>query len=299
MEPVIPTVFAALALLIVYGVWRRIRRPTPGTAATPQVAVPSGRRERVVLDVPAAAPSESLRRLVREAAARAFALRSDVAEVEVVDRSGTVLGVIARQAHVHPAEPPTLVSPHPTAGPPLHVEGLEDELHLTVVPGFNARERPAPERPLADHFELPDVVRARMRDPRDPVDVLRSILEAGGSPAEVDGNVVRSRGTVFVVVRSVYGRAVLPALLSEAYLRVRETGADGGYVLSFGFMDPEDVRRRESFAPSIRHVGVEAVQRMADAVAVGADPLAFVLRPAVAQAGTEVAHAEATAEEAG
>jgi hypothetical protein len=44
----------------------------------------------------------------------------------------------------------------------------------------------------------------------------------------------------------------------------------------------EDVHRREMLAPHVLHAGPDGIQRMADAVAVGADPLRFAVAPAVA-----------------
>ncbi len=48
-------------------------------------------------------------------------------------------------------------------------------------------------------------------------------------------------------------------------------------MVTVGLLDPSDLRRREILAPNVHHVAHDGVQRMADAVAVGADPLAFAL----------------------
>ena len=43
-----------------------------------------------------------------------------------------------------------------------------------------------------------------------------------------------------------------------------------------------ETRRREMLDPALLHAGLEGFQRMADAVAVGADPIDFAAAPALA-----------------
>jgi hypothetical protein len=68
-------------------------------------------------------------------------------------------------------------------------------------------------------------------------------------------------------------------MLNHAFLRVHGTGTERRLVVGFGCFDTWDVRRREIHAPDVRHVGPRGVQRMADAVALGIDPLRSVLGP--------------------
>jgi hypothetical protein len=66
-----------------------------------------------------------------------------------------------------------------------------------------------------------------------------------------------------------------PDDLARAYLHAQASGARAGLVILLGFADPEEIARREVAAPHVQHVGSRAIQRMADAVAIGADPLAL------------------------
>lgn len=72
-----------------------------------------------------------------------------------------------------------------------------------------------------------------------------------------------------------------PGAAWTAFLRIRSAGASRGIVLHLTWANPETLRRRELASPDVKHVGPESIQRMADAVVVGADPLGFVLGPAV------------------
>lgn len=203
MEFALPTALAALVVLAVYGRVRARPRRTQGAPATS--GAPPGAHATVVLDVgDVSGEGETLQRIVREAAGRAFADQPRVAEVEVRNRNGVLLGRVT--AMTEPFVP--LLTPHiirPTSDP--LPAGIERELHPTVTPHLDAKERPAPSRRFADGFDLPETVRGRM--------------------------------------------------------------------------DPADLGRREFLAPELRHVGARAIQRMADAVSIGADPLAFASAPPV------------------
>ncbi|MEX2556122.1 MAG: hypothetical protein WEB06_10860 [Actinomycetota bacterium] len=279
MEFALPTALAALVLILLY--WRACRHgrrtAAPGLEARPAARV------TVVLDVGDAEPgSESVRRLVHEAASRARAGRPEITEIEVLGRTGKLLERVSSappEQHLVSFPSISLLEPrarHRTPEPP---GGLEDELHPTVIPRFEPRERPAPKRPLADSFDLPEPVQSRIRDRDDPIDIVRAILDAAGLRVEVAGDVVQSGDTAIVVLPHTHE---YPAdALNHAFLRFRESGALSGFVVSLGLMDPGDVRRRELLAPEFRHAGREAIQRMGDAVAVGSNPLAFAFGPAV------------------
>ena len=120
---------------------------------------------------------------------------------------------------------------------------------------------------------LPRTVTDLVRDPDDPVDIVRAILEASGRPVEVEDDVLRSGEHFVAILGARTGRPVVPKALSDLYLRFRSSGATDGVVICLRHLDPVDVRRRELLAPELRHEGVDAIQAMADAVARGEDPL--------------------------
>lgn len=243
------------------------------------VAVHDAHHSRtIILDVEGVEPERaSVRRLVEDAARRAMRDDRDLVEVDVVDRVGTRLGHIAA-THDADAVPPYPVENVPPRGrsrqPDLYPPISVDQLPAVPPPHFDARERPGPRLPLAYRFDLPQAVRDRLHDPHDAVDLIRAIMLAGGHAPRVDDDLLICDDEAFVVV-SARG-AIHTDALSHAYHRFRDSGAARGTVISFGRHDPADIRRRELLAPELRHVGSTAVQRMADAVAVGSDPLRFV-----------------------
>lgn len=267
---------AALVALVVW-VWRRPLAPRPATE--PWDEDPSVTGARVVLDLVAKDPDDpALRRLVHETALRALRSNTTVDRVEVVDADGRVLGTEERAA------------PLPEVALPaeLHEPHLRRSRTPSVVPRPKARGSRAPSappedvsvaaRPFADRLDLPADVRRRIQRPDRVVDVVRAILEAAGRPTEVRGDVVVSGDLAVAVVDA---RTDAEGALTHGFLRVQETGAPRGIVVRLGYVDPRVIRRREATAPHVRHVAVDAVQRMADAVAVGADPIAFAAAPAV------------------
>lgn len=278
MEFALPTAFAALALIVVVAM--RARHHLAGRAQ-PVPVTPSA--ATIVLDVGEIdATSEGARRLAKEAAHRARLGSKEIGDVTVVTRAGSLLGFFpATDAHLPRAPYPLqLVEPHTrhSGGEPR--PGLEGELHPTVIPGFQERAYREVKRPLIESFELPDVVLKEIRRPDDPLDIVRAILSAAGVRTTEEGDLIRSGDQVFVILPAPVGHALLPDALNHAYWRFRNSGAARGVVIGLGFMDPIEVRRRESLAPELRHSGPEAIQRMADAVSVGADPLAFAAGPA-------------------
>lgn len=284
MEFALPTALVVLALIVVY---RRVRGRSRQPAVETTPATLGLMRPTIVLDLDdPGSGRESVRRLVEEAAARFFARTRDQSEVDVLSRSGRHLGRVTAKhpsPHVISAPPLALLEPHVVRRTPVPPGGLEDEIHASVTPRFDAHERPAPRRPFADSFDLPAAVRDRLHDADDPIDLLRAILEAGGLRPEVSGDVVRVGDRAIVIVST---RGAPPSdALTHAYLRFKSSGAATGIVLGLRFMDPGEVGRREAFAPELRHVGTEAIQRMADAVSIGANPLDFAAGAPVVEEG--------------
>jgi hypothetical protein len=136
-----------------------------------------------------------------------------------------------------------------------------------------------PDRPFADRFVLTDEVRAAVRDPERPIDLVAAILQVAGRPVERQGDVVVSGDTaVAIVPHLAHG---MEDAMTRAFMHIRDTAAERGVVIRLGYVDPDEVRRREGAAPDVRHVTADAIQRMADAVALGGDPIAFAIGPAV------------------
>lgn len=192
---------------------------------------------RVTLDLPAEADPEPVRRLAAAAAVARFQDDPLVTQVEVVDPEGTLLAIIDR------------------------ADGLE-----------LAEHDPFEEVPPAAALELPPAVRDRL--PEDPslTEIVRAILEASGHQVSGDGDVLRAGDRAVVVLEATH-----PDALSAAFLRYRDSGARSGIVVSRRSVAPSEVHRREMLAPDLRYTDQGALQRMADAVAVGADPFAFAL----------------------
>ncbi|HEX2028333.1 MAG TPA: hypothetical protein VHF25_10080 [Nitriliruptorales bacterium] len=267
-------------LLVGAGVvlWLRGRQSSgPGarpaaSRSRPQPAGPlPGPQATVTLDIDAADPDNaSVQRLVRDAASRTFRVSPDVKSVTVQNRAGIRLGTVERHQDV---SGPGVVAPEMPQRPPRRAA----RLRRRPVTGGAAEEEAVPKRTLADRFDLPDAVLATVRRPDDAVDVIRAILEAAQLPVEVHENVIRS-GDDAVIVASLAGGSAADAL-SRAFLRFQKSGASQGVVVSLGYLDPRDVRRRHALAPNLHYSGLSAIQRMADAVALGADPLKFATEP--------------------
>lgn len=262
------------------------RHPPPGIVVSPE-----DHRAVAVLDIERAPPNAApVRRLVREAAARVFRVMPFVEEVEVRSRIGVVLGVVNRTSgRGHGIRAPNvLLAPHLRRSrvPDLseHLSEQEAQPPVPVTPGFSLPP-PPPRRPLADRFDLTETVRSRIADPDDPVGLVRAILEAGGLEVEDDGDLLRA-GDVAVVVIDPHGVSVPREMLDHAFIRIGLSGALRGLVIGLGVLDVDDMRRRETWAPHVLHSGREGIQRMADAVAVGADPLRFAAAPALTVIGT-------------
>ena len=274
----------ALAAAAVAGAGLLRRRPRPATAQ-PVGASSSARRPAVEgpwlgpvatirLDVAVEDPdTPAVRRLVEGAAGRVLRSSPDVTEVVVEDRTGTTLARVPREAPT-PGPPPT--RPERAA---RHARPHGSWREPTVVPKVDQDVR-IPPRPLADRLDLPDAVRADLRDVDDPAEVVRAILSAAGRDATVRGHTVRS-GDDLVILAEGTGRDAAAAM-SEAFLRFRDSGASTGIVVHLGYVDPREVARRQALAPDVHHVGAEVLQAMADAVALGGDPIAFALADAVA-----------------
>jgi hypothetical protein len=278
MEIVLVALVVVAVLLAAVLLGRRLGRTPPPPVARPwETTEPEG--AVVVLDLVPDDPSHpSVRRLVEEAAQRPLDADPTVEMVEVRDREQRVLGRVRRPRRRRDVTiPDVLHEPH------AQRSRAPDPLGRSSTPPPSP---PAPgetvevaDRPFAERFELDERVRAALTDTDDPVDLVRVLLTLGGHHTEVHGDRVAT-DEVALVVMSDPGHQ-LDAALARAFLRIQEARVPRGIVIHLSWVNPEVLHRRELAAPNVKHVGPEAIQRMADAVAAGADPVAFVLGPAV------------------
>jgi len=265
---------AALAIFL----WRRPDRPPP--RRVPWEPSPAVSGTRVVLDLPGADPEDpAVERLVQDAAGRALRADASVDHVEVIDRQGRLLGRARRPSPLpEDTVPEQLHEPHVPRSRTPSVVPHPAPSHPHAGPGGLGADLSPSARPLADRLDLPLMVRAAIHDPDRPADVLRAILEVSGRDVQMEGDLLVTDDVAIVVVDA---HRDADRALTHGYLRIQATSAPRGIVLRLGHVDPLVVRRREAAAPHVRHVTIDALQRMADAVAVGADPIAFVAAPPV------------------
>jgi hypothetical protein len=281
---------AVLVAAIAFRSFRRSAGPGAGSA----LAVSATHVAAVTLEVDEADPGPpAVQRLVNETALGIFRAAPDAQEVEVRTRAGTILGRVSREA------PP----PRELTSSPLLLEPHIRRAHVPDVLGGLYETEPAPKPmrdlqssgelapphpPLLDQFDLPETVRTEIHDPDDPVDLVRAILEAAGVRHEIDGDLIVAGESAVVILRASGDVVVGHDALNHAYLRVLRSGAQRGFVIALGFMDPREVKRREMLAPQILHAGPEGIQRMADAVSLGANPLRFAIAIPVSSSRSRV-----------
>lgn len=289
MDPVI--LWIALLVIVVLGAALIALALRSGTRALPPPAAPPGelarvvRRDgdRVVLDLEVSDPTAPpVRRLALDLAARTFTDDPALRRLTVVDRTGrTLLTTTREEATVQlPDLPPDL-----SVGPRRPASRAPDPLGRG---GGSSREAGPPPhitplgpRPFVARFDLPTSVLDQVRDGDDPVEVVGAVLRAGGRPVERHGDVIVSEDTALTVV-DVADDA--ERALARAFVRLRDSGAPRGIVVRLGYADPSVVARHAGAARHVHQRDVTAVQAMADAVALGVDPIALVLSDVVAPA---------------
>jgi hypothetical protein len=281
---------AALAALIALRSSTRSAAPRSGSPLT----VDASGIAAVTLDVDDADPaSTAVQRLVHETAIGVFRTAPDAREVVVRARTGAILGRVSRETPIprEVTDSPVLHEPHVRR---THVPDVLGGLYGSDPAPNPMRDRQTPgelapaHRPLMDQFDLPEAVRAGIRDADDPVDLVRAILEAAGARCEIDGDLIRVGESALIIARASGDVVIGHEVLNHSYLRIVRSGAQRGLVIALGFMDPREVKRREMLAPQILHVGPDGIQRMADAVSLGADPLSFAVAAPVSQGRSRV-----------
>jgi hypothetical protein len=278
MEAAIVVVIVMIvAAAIFWGMRRSAPERKPAVEEPWKNTSPTG--ERVVLDLVASDPDHpSVKRLAFDAGRQALEGSPDVDRVEVVDREGTLITTVERDQPLPKelAVPATLHEPHARASRapsavPREGGGMPQVEHDPAAQ--------VPARLFADRFDLGPAIRDRIRDPESPTDVIRAVLAAGGHSPTVDRDLIRVGETAVVVIPDVRDGA--KEAINHAYLRYKETDAQHAILIRLGYVAPDIVRRHDAATPDVRHASSDAVQRMADAVAIGADPLAFAVGPSV------------------
>ena len=270
---------ASLVALIAFRSSRRSAAPRTGSRLTVDVS----HVVAVTIEVDEADPaSPAVRRLVHETALGIFRTAPDAREVVVQTPAGTTLGRVSRETPM-PREltvSPALHEPHVRR---THVPDVLGGLYGSEPPPSPDRDRHTPRelapphRSLIDQFDLPEIVRAGIGDPDDPIDLVRAILDAARVPCEIDGDLIRIDESALMILRASGDVVIGHQTLNHAYLRIVRSGAQRGLVIALGFMDPREIKRREMLAPQVLHAGPDGIQRMADAVSLGADPLDFAV----------------------
>jgi nucleotide-binding universal stress UspA family protein len=269
--------------LLLWGV-RSMRAPGPRPPTPGEWHPGEPRSERVTLDLTAEDPDHpAVQRLVDDAARRALRTNAELESVEVLDREGRLLGRMVRPGPLPPPAdiPDDLHEPHATRDhTPQVVRGEESPGPARPLPEPDpGMDLSVPGRPLAEQFDLPTSVRRRVRDPERAVDVVRAILEAAGRPVHVDREVIVTGDTAIAVVAPT--NHPVADDLAQAFMRIQATRAARGVVVRLGYADPALIRQREAAAPHVRHVTADGIQRMADAVEAGGDPVEFAVGPVV------------------
>ena len=267
-------ILVAAALLMVAALWTAVRGE-PSARRRPKGADHAPRHEAVLDITLDDTDSPAAQRLVDRTARQVFAEDQLVEEVVVKASDGTVIGTRRRP------------EPLPTLTPPAELPRRASRSGPSVIsrpshglpPVGEAPE--APHRPIAERYDLPDEVLSHVDDPDDPTDIVRAVLVAAGRPVDaLSDDVLRSGDAFLAVIGHRHGRPGQPSVLNDLYLRFRSSGAATGVVISLEHLSRSDVRRRELLAPELTHHGPDAIQLMADAFALGVDPLWFLTEPA-------------------
>jgi hypothetical protein len=282
MDP-IGIVVLALVIVAVIAVVVRIKpkaRPADGPEepeAAGEIRIRDG-VATVSIDIQATDTSSPVvQRLVQDAAVQVFTAHPEVTQVKVNNASGTQLGSVSREIMDSPevAMPAGIVDPRARhGGPGASDQGGAGAAHV----GYEASDEIA-HRALADRFDLPATVRQRLTDPDDIKALVKALLEGANLQYTQDGDLFKVGNRAIVVIDTELGRVVPDDALSNAFIRFQSSGARSGFVVTPGLMYPQDLKRRQTMAPQLKHAGPEGIQRMADAVELGADPIRFATGP--------------------
>lgn len=268
----------AVAAIVALVTWVASRgRPQPWQEPT----VPD-EHTVVTLQISAGEPDDpAVQRLVHDAAARQFAAFDHVQSVEVRRADGMSLGTVRRGERLRAAVelPDSLRVEHAPRrhGPSVTGSSGTPRRPLDIDPS----EFASSDKPFADQFELPDTVRERITDPGNPTQVVAAILDQAGVAHRTEPGLLVADHTAIVLVGDGSGHSVSSDDLARAFLKFESAHVRDGVAVCLGYVNPQELHRRELLAPNLRHAGPEAIQRMADALRLGGDPMLFATGPAV------------------
>ncbi len=272
---------AAAAAGAAVATWRWVRlapRAAGGSSWSPppRPGAASGTDGTIVLDVAVTDPeAPAVRRLAEAIGHDTLAADPDLAAVVVTDAAGRELARVRR-----PDPLPTITIPDgaPELTPsrarqPSVVERPTSRRTTTMRPD----DTPVAtvHKDLTARFDLPVRVLDGLAATDDGTELVRAILAAAGRDVTVTHGVVRTGDEGVVVLGDAHGHGLSHDDLSAAFLRFQHSGARRGIAIVLGYVAPAELRRRQAMAPELVYVGPEALQRMADAVSLGADPLRF------------------------
>lgn len=235
-----------------------------------------GSHDVITLDLPAGeADDPAVVRLVREAAGRRFAAFGHIETVEVVRPDGQTLGTVQRSERLRPTSdlPASLHAEHAPRPHTPSVTGSSGPQRQPLE--IDLTELKESDKAFADAFALPDAVRARLNDPGNPTAVVAAVLDVAGVTHRAEPGIVVAGDTALVLIGDGSGHTVTRDDLSSGFLRFESAGVPRGVAICLGYVNPQELHRRELLAPALKHAGPEAIQRMADALALGGNPVAF------------------------
>lgn len=221
------------------------------------------------------ADDPAVQRLVRDAAARQFAAHAHVETVEVRRADDVVLDTVRRD---EPLRPPVELpdSLHVERNRPRHGPNVTGSTPGPRTPlDVDPSDFATSDKPFADQFALPETVRARIDDPTSPTAVVAAILDEAGVAHRTEPGLVVAGDNAIVLVGDGSGHTVTSDDLARAFLRFESAHVRSGVAVCLGYVNPQELHRRELLAPTLRHAGPEAIQRMADALHLGGDPMVF------------------------
>jgi len=125
---------------------------------------------------------------------------------------------------------------------------------------------------LTDRLDLPPGFAGDLDEHPSVGAVVAAVLHAGGTAAAMRAGaiVVEEMAIVPIDAMEPTGR-VTETELDEAYLRFKASGARVGIAITAGQLPPRELDRRHLLAPELRHGGIEALQHLADEVALAGD----------------------------
>lgn len=268
---------AALSLGLAARAGRRTPRdhapPAPPSPRPPGMVAVDGRL-RVALDVRVPDPELPAAQRLVDRVASGHLERPGVRVVDVLDLDGRVVG--QRQQH-RPSRPviQRLDQPAAETTAPAPAASKADATAASIALGPASTGSTTA---LRNRLDLPPGVGDDVDDDPSVGELVAALLDASGTAATTRAGVIAVEGIAIVPIDAMdpTGRVTGPEL-DQAYLRFKASGAHRGIVITDGQLPLRELDRRQLLAPELRHGGTEALQRLADEVALGGDVTAALV----------------------